>query len=108
MKDCPYCVRFKDSWNQLKSKYSHNLKISEYERSQNNFHEVAQKYEISQFPTLKLVDDNDQVHELEIPQSNAITQITQQIESLKQNQSGGSKYKNKYLKYKLKYLRLCK
>jgi thiol-disulfide isomerase/thioredoxin len=115
-KSCGYCKEFQPIMSLIKS-YLHDnedISIHEYERSQQEFQDIATKYKIQYFPTLSY-ELNGNIHEIDIDyyknKYHSNHNIAKAIYSkLMYSQSGGGnlnhQYKQKYLKYKQKYLEL--
>ena len=56
MNDCPYCNDFEKTWNKLYTKYNKSLLLKKIDKDENP--QLVHKYEVSSFPTLKLLKVN--------------------------------------------------
>ena len=56
MNDCPYCNDFEKTWKKLTSKYNKSLLLKKIDKDENP--QLVHKYEVSSFPTLKLLKVN--------------------------------------------------
>jgi len=105
---CGHCQRFKPEWEVLKTKLD-DLGIShaEYEDSRNK--DQISEAKIQAFPTIRVKTGTDEI-EYNGPRTagEILNFIGVVPEEKKNQQGGGSPYKQKYMKYKAKYLSLKK
>lgn len=57
MDGCPHCESMKPEWDKLKTTNSSHIKLEDYERKQKP--DLVEKFSIRGFPSIVLVDDND-------------------------------------------------
>jgi glutaredoxin len=108
---CGYCTKYKEEWENLKNMLSkkENVEIHEYDWDKDKH--LFDKQKVSSVPTLIMnnvkIDDVWQTN-------NIIKMIDKELEKENKTQNGGKQeliadiYKQKYLKYKIKYLELKK
>jgi len=107
---CGHCINFKPEWNKLKdtiggnSMYS-NIETKEFEQTKDN--DIMEKEGIKGYPTIRI---NGKDYNGERSVSAILEKAIEESQGV--NQKGGSipdddiYYKQKYLKYKTKYLKL--
>ena len=101
---CGHCQKFMQTWDGLKNFFDkHNIKYEDFEETENK--DIISKKKIKRFPTIIISKNNEDYLYNGEKSVNAIIN-----EVLPDLQIGGSEldYRNKYLKYKLKYLMLKK
>jgi thioredoxin-related protein len=58
--DCPYCVKFTPDWNKLQPQLYKGVCGMRVDSTDGAFKELTQKYNVSSFPTLILLDNKSQ------------------------------------------------
>jgi len=67
MNGCPHCVKFSPIWDSFKKSYKGNVQLLKKERGEAG--DELRKYGIQGFPTVILVDENDNKKEFQGPRT---------------------------------------
>tara|TARA_Y100000589_G_scaffold327871_1_gene370667 strand:- start:297 stop:647 length:351 start_codon:yes stop_codon:yes gene_type:complete len=100
---CGHCKNFKPTWDGLKSFFQeNNIEFAEYEDTANP--KEIEDAKVEGFPTIRITKDNNEYDYFGERTADAI--ISEVLPNLQIGGNDESLYKEKYLKYKNKYLKL--